>query len=207
MIAAIVLAAGQSTRMGAENKLLLPFRGSTVVAASVDAVLVSGVAETIVILGHEADRVREALTGRPVNFVHNPDYRQGMATSIHAGIRSAAEGTGTVMICLSDLPLVETTELRRLVEAFQQADSLSLAVPTFQGRRGNPVMFDMRYKEEILHTRGAVGGCKSLIERYPDEVLEVEMSTDHVLQDIDTMDAYRRIAVGGESAAPATEGA
>ncbi len=209
MIAAIVLAAGQSTRMGDENKLLLPLRGSTVIANTVDAVLGSGVSETIVVLGHQAARVREALAGRQVQFVDNPHYEQGMATSIHAGLGAVGEGARGVMICLSDLPLVEADELRRLREAFQAAETHSLAVPVFEGRRGNPVLFDMRYREEILHTRGAVGGCKSLIKRYPEEVLEVEMATDHVLQDIDTPEAYQRIAAGdlASDSTPAAESA
>ena len=111
MIAALVLAAGQSTRMGTANKLLLPFRGSTVVAQTVDAVLASGVAETIVVVGHEAERVREALNGKAVGLVENPDYTQGMATSIHAGINAVQSGTSAVMVCLSDLPLLEAGEL------------------------------------------------------------------------------------------------
>lgn len=202
-IAALVLAAGQSTRMGADNKLLLPFRDSTVVGETVDAVLGSGVSQTVVVLGHEAERVREALSGKAVTLVENPAYREGMATSVHAGIRALAPGTEAVMVCLSDLPLVEAAELRSLMEAFAAAGQKSLAVPVFQGRRGNPVLFSIDYRDEILHVRGAVGGCKSLVARYPRQVLEVEMDSDHVLQDIDTMETYRRVlARAGEAPAP-----
>ena len=144
-----------------------------------------------------------------MRFIKNPDYAEGMATSIHAGIHAVADGTSAVMICLSDLPLVEAEELSRLLEAFREAAAQgrkSLAVPTFQGQRGNPVLFSLAYKQEILHVRGAVGQCKGLIQRYPEQVLEVEMETDHILRDIDTMEAYLHMVeeAAGAAEAPKT---
>lgn len=193
MIAAIVLAAGRSTRMGEENKLLLPFGDKPLIARTVDAVLGSTAAQTIVVLGHQAERVRAALAGRDLAFVHNAHYEEGMATSIHAGIRAAAPGTAGVMICLSDLPLVESAELDRLMGEFAARPDKSIAVPAFQGQRGNPVLFSIRHREEILQVRGAAGGCKSVVKKYPQQVLEVDMPSDHILRDIDTLEDYREV--------------
>lgn len=203
MIAAIVLAAGQSTRMGEQNKLLLPIGGTTLIARTVDTVLASQAAQTIVVLGHQAERVRAALAGREVTFVHNADFQQGMATSIHAGIGAVAPGTEGVMICLSDLPLVESAELDRLMAEFASHPHKSIAVPTYQGRRGNPVLFSLRHREEILNVRGAVGGCKSVVRKYPQEVLEVAMPSDGILRDVDTLDDYRAVVEAAPGQAPA----
>ncbi|MCZ6842463.1 MAG: nucleotidyltransferase family protein [SAR324 cluster bacterium] len=203
MIAAIVLAAGQSTRMGEQNKLLLPIGGTTLIARTVDTVLASQAAQTIVVLGHQAERVRAALAGREVTFVHNANFQQGMATSIHAGIGAVAPGTEGVMICLSDLPLVESAELDRLMAEFASHPHKSIAVPTYQGRRGNPVLFSLRHREEILNVRGAVGGCKSVVRKYPQEVLEVAMPSDGILRDVDTLDDYRAVVEAAPGQAPA----
>ncbi|MCZ6628633.1 MAG: nucleotidyltransferase family protein [SAR324 cluster bacterium] len=203
MIAAIVLAAGQSTRMGEQNKLLLPIGGTTLIARTVDTVLASQAAQTIVVLGHQAERVRAALAGREVTFVHNANFQQGMATSIHVGIGAVAPGTEGVMICLSDLPLVESAELDRLMAEFASHPHKSIAVPTYQGRRGNPVLFSLRHREEILNVRGAVGGCKSVVRKYPQEVLEVAMPSDGILRDVDTLDDYRAVVEAAPGQAPA----
>ena len=203
MIAAIVLAAGQSTRMGEQNKLLLPIGGTTLIARTVDTVLASQAAQTIVVLGHQAERVRAALAGREVTFVYNADFQQGMATSIHAGIGAVVPGTEGVMICLSDLPLVESAELDRLMAEFASHPHKSIAVPTYQGRRGNPVLFSLRHREEILNVRGPVGGCKSVVRKYPQEVLEVAMPSDGILRDVDTLDDYRAVVEAAPGQAPA----
>jgi len=199
MISAVVLAAGMSKRMGGENKLLLPFRGTTLIGNMVDVVTRAEVGETLVVLGHESERVRAALLGKPVTFVENRDYAEGMGSSVQAGVRAVAPGATGIMICLTDLPLIESAELDRLIGAFEAAaagDEKSIAVPCHLGQRGNPVLFSARYREEVLSTRGPVAGCRGLVKRYPDRVLEVEMMTDHILRDIDTVEDYRRL-VGG----------
>jgi molybdenum cofactor cytidylyltransferase len=201
MISAIVLAAGLSTRMGGENKLLLPFRGGTLLSATVATVTRSRVRETIVVVGHEQERVRQALTGLPVRFVSNPAYRDGMLTSIQAGVRALAPTARGMMICLSDLPSLKPDDLNRLVAAFVAASeglpgapgNGAIVVPTYGGRRGNPVLFDIRYRPEVLALRGLDGGAKAVVQAHPGAVVEVPLVGDHVLQDIDTPEDYRRL--------------
>ncbi len=195
MITAIVLAAGESRRMGSANKLLLPFGETTLIERVVGAARQSEAGDVIVVVGHEADRVRAVLEGHRVTVVENDRYREGMTTSIHAGVRAASPEAAGFMICLSDLPLIEPEELNRLIAAFEQAardDERPIVVPTFESRRGNPVLFSAFYKPELLDQTGLMG-CKEMVKQNPHHVLEVAMATDHVLRDIDTMEAYRRL--------------
>ncbi len=195
MITAIVLAAGESRRMGSANKLLLPFGETTLIERVVGAARQSEAGDVIVVVGHEADRVRAVLEGHGVTVVENDRYREGMTTSIHAGVRAASPEAAGFMICLSDLPLIEPEELNRLIAAFEEAardDERPIVVPTFESRRGNPVLFSAFYKPELLDHTGLMG-CKEIVKQNPHHVLEVAMATDHVLRDIDTMAAYRRL--------------
>jgi molybdenum cofactor cytidylyltransferase len=127
-----------------------------------------------------------------LRFVYNPDYRQGMAGSIHAGLAALSPQAEAVMISLADLPLIQPMELNRLISAFANRKDKSIAVPTFSGQRGNPVIFDLRYKPEMLALRGDVG-CKAILLRHPAAVLEVEMPAASILEDVDAPEAYSRL--------------
>ena len=187
---AIVPAAGMSVRMG-QNKLLLNYRGKPLVAHAVDILLESKVDEVVVVLGHEAEKVREGLTGRPVRFIENPDYRLGLSTSVRAGFEAISSGSGAIMIYLADQPLLEAEEVNSLIRAYAEArkTNKSIVVPFFRGRRGNPVILDCSYKEAVLDVVGDTG-CRRVIKRHPDQVLVVEMETDHAVRDVDTMEDY-----------------
>jgi molybdenum cofactor cytidylyltransferase len=190
MIAAIVPAAGMSTRMG-RNKLLLVFRGKPLIARAVDTLLESEIDEIVVVLGHEADRVRATLQGKQVTIVENFDYRQGMNTSIRLGLGAVSSDARAIMIYLPDQPLLEPQDVNRLIRAFAEARECnkSIVVPFFRGQRGNPVILDASFKGAILEIVGEVG-CKRIIKRNPDKTLMVEMETDHVVRDVDRMEDY-----------------
>ena len=190
MIAAIVPAAGMSTRMG-RNKLLLAFRDKPLIARAVDTLLESEVDQVVVVLGHEADKVKAELQGRQVTIVENPNYGQGMSTSIRVGLGAVSSGARAIMIYLADQPLLEPEDVNRLTRAFAKAreHNKSIVVPFFRGQRGNPVILDASYKEAILDVVGEAG-CKRVIKRNPDKVLVVEMETDHVVRDVDRIEDY-----------------
>jgi len=196
MIAAIVPAAGMSTRMG-RNKLLLPFKGKPLIVHAVETLLASKIEEVIVVLGHEAERVRDELEGMPVKLIENPGYREGMSTSIRAGLSVVSRRAVAIMIYLADQPLLEPAEVNRLVEAFAEGKNRgkSVVVPFFRGQRGNPVILDSQYKDAMLEVVGEVG-CKRVIKRNPDKVFVVEMETDHVVRDIDRLEDYRALVLG-----------
>jgi molybdenum cofactor cytidylyltransferase len=192
-LVAILAAAGMSTRMG-QNKILLTFQGKPLIAHAVDTLLASSVNEVVVVLGHEAERVRAALEGKKVRFVRNPDYREGLRTSVRAGIEAVHSHAGAFMIYLADQPFLTPEEVNLLIQALAEARKAnrSIVVPFFRGRRGNPVILDSSYKDAILDVVGETG-CRRVIKRNPEQVFVVEMETDHAVRDIDTMEDYREL--------------
>jgi molybdenum cofactor cytidylyltransferase len=193
MVAAIVLAAGMSTRMGSRNKLLLPLGNTTFIEKTVDTLLASYAGEVIVVLGHEQEKIRLAIGDRKVVFTENPDYKIGMTTSIQAGVRAASPAVSGYMICLSDMPLLTANDLNLLVTAFESSlNPHRIIIPSFQKQRGNPVIFSSSFREEIL-TYTAPNGCKGIVQKYSGNVILYEMSNDNVLKDVDTEEGYKDI--------------
>jgi molybdenum cofactor cytidylyltransferase len=193
MISAIVLAAGLSSRMG-RNKLLLTFRNKPLIAHAVDTLLVAELDEVIVVLGHEADKLQEQLEGKPVKLVFNPDYQSGQSTSVRIGVSAVSLQATAILIYLADQPLLEAGDINRLVRALVRAKETgkSIVVPFYQGQRGNPVILDIKHRDAILEVVGDVG-CKQVIKRHPGQVLSVEMESDHVVRDVDTLEEFRAL--------------
>lgn len=191
-ISAIVLAAGESRRMGSQNKLLLPFENKPLITHVVDTILQAEVDEVIVVVGHEAVRIRHALEGYGITCAHNPDYPAGMTTSIRVGVEVASADASGFMICLSDLPLITSAELNHLIAAFREANEQNdchIIRPIYKDTPGNPVLFPASYRTDIIANQ-EMTGCKNLIRQNQNLVLDLEMPTDHVLRDIDTPDTY-----------------
>jgi molybdenum cofactor cytidylyltransferase len=187
MISAIVLAAGESNRMG-KPKQIMPLGESTILEQAIDNILSSIVDETIVVLGHEAEEVRKTIAARPVRIAVNTDYRQGMSSSIIAGLNLIDRRAQAVMVALGDQPFVDSQTINILVEEFKSGDK-GIAVPVYQEKRGHPVIFDIRYKDELLKLKGDIGG-REIIARYPEDVLEVAVNCEGVCIDIDTVENY-----------------
>ncbi len=187
-IAAVVLAAGESRRMGDANKLTLPVGGVPMVARVVDALSRSGVAKVIVVTGHEAEVIEHGLAGRPIELVYNPDYAEGIGSSIRAGIGALGDDFDGALIALGDMPLVEPETIDRLVDAFASSAEPSVFVPTYGNRRGNPVLWSAEYFPELLALTGDVGG-KSLFHRHARAICEVEVENAGIDTDVDTPDA------------------
>lgn len=187
-IAAVVLAAGQSRRMGRDNKLLAVIDGKTMVARVVDAVLASPARPVVVVLGHQAETVRTALSGRDVTFVVNPDFAEGLSTSLRAGIAALPAGVDGALVCLGDMPNVKPEHVDRLIAAFNPTEGRAICVPTKDGKRGNPVLWAARFFAEMKTVAGDVG-AKHLIGEFADLVREVPIDDPGVLLDIDTPQA------------------
>ena len=189
-IAAVVLAAGKSTRMAPHNKLLVADRsGKPMIARVVDNILSAAAARPIlVVTGHRADDIRAALGGRPVTFVDAPAYEAGLAESLKAGIAAVPENAAAAIVCLGDMPLVTARIIDRLIAAYDADEGRTIVVPTHQGRAGNPVLWDRRYFAEILRLSGD-GGARGLLKQHMEQVAEVEVDDDAVLRDFDTVDS------------------
>jgi len=193
-IAAVVLAAGQSRRMG-RNKLLEPVDGRPMVSHSVDTVLASSARPVIVVLGHQSEAVRAALAGRPVTFVENPDYAEGLSTSLRRGIAALPADCDGALVCLGDMPLVRQQHLDKMIAAFNPVESRCIIVPTAGGKRGNPVLWAARFFPAMKTVAGDVG-AKHLIGEYADLVCEVPFEDGAVLVDIDTPQALAALRAG-----------
>jgi len=192
-IAGLILAAGQSRRMGTLNKLLITVDGKPMVRHVVEAVAASGLAPILVVTGHEHERVEAVLSGLPVRFVHNPGYAEGLSTSLKSGLSALPETADGALVCLGDMPRVVAADIERLIDAFNPLEGRAIIVPTRQGKRGNPVLWAKRFFPEMQEIAGDVG-ARHLIGAYPESVAEVEMAGDGVLTDIDTPQALARLA-------------
>lgn len=184
-VAAIVLAAGQSRRMGKSNKLLSTVNEKAMVIHAVEAAMASDATNVVVVTGHEREQVEAALARHEVAFIHNPDYAEGLSTSLARGISALDDDAEAVLICLGDMPELTPRHLNRLIAAFDPVEGRAICVPTSGGKRGNPVLFARELFPQMLEVRGDVG-ARHLIGENEDLVAEVEMSDRAVLLDIDS---------------------
>lgn len=216
MIWAVVLAAGESKRMGTQ-KLLLPYGGSTVVEAVAAAALRSRVDHVLAVLGADAAEVRRALkhgaegsgevrsgsgapdglaapagpTPRSVAFAVNEDYRSGMLSSVQAAFRALPEDAEAVVVMLGDQPFVAPRVIDAVVDAYRKSGR-GIVVPIVQGKRGHPVLVDLRYRAEVLRLDPA-DGLRQLVRAHPEDVEEVEADDPSILRDLDTPADYQEV--------------
>jgi molybdenum cofactor cytidylyltransferase len=178
------------------NKLVAELDGESIVRRTVRAVLGSRARPIVVVTGHEAEAVRGALAGLDVRFVHNPDFADGMSTSLRVGL--AAAGTvDAALICLGDMPRLRPEHFDTVIDAFRSDDPAEIVVPTYDRKRGNPVLWPRRYFAEIAALSGDVG-AKALIDRYTDHVRLVAIDDSAILVDVDTPAALAELRRRGD---------
>ncbi|HEX8375094.1 MAG TPA: molybdopterin-binding/glycosyltransferase family 2 protein [Geminicoccaceae bacterium] len=193
-VAALVLAAGSSRRMGERNKLLIEVDGQPMVRRAVLAALDSGVREVVVVTGHQRERVEATLADLPVRYAHNPEYADGgLSSSLKAGVGALGDDLAGALVCLGDMPRVTSAHLRRLLGAFGPASGgRAIVVPTHAGKRGNPVLWSSAYFHAMRELEGDVG-ARHLIAQHAADVVEVELDDDAPLLDVDTPEALARL--------------
>jgi len=185
---AIILAAGQSRRMGA-NKLVADLDGKPIIAHVADAIDAAGLPPPIVVLGHDADRIRQALRERSAAFVLAEDHAEGMARSLAAGITAAPAAWDAAIICLGDMPLIPPPLLRQMAD---RGSSASIIIPTFEGRRGNPVLWGRGFFPKLGMLEGDIGARRQF-ELEGDRVEMLPWTDDSILRDVDTIAALDAI--------------
>ncbi|GAC1370515.1 MAG: molybdenum cofactor cytidylyltransferase [Ktedonobacteraceae bacterium] len=203
LVAAIILAAGSSSRMEQQrHKLLLPLGGRPVVAHVLETVLASQTQPIVIVLGHQAEQVRAALqvfvTDRPLLFVENPEYKQGMSTSLRVGLQALAQWDSPVsgviegaLVLLGDQPLITAHIIDTLI-ATREASTKQIIAPLYAGKRGNPVLFSASLFPELMTVSGDEGG-RSVIERHRQDVTTVEVGNPSANSDVDTWAAYQQV--------------
>ena len=190
MIWAVVLAAGESRRMGTQ-KLLLPFGETTVVEAVVATALGSGVDRVMVVLGSDADEVRKKLESSGAAFTINEDYARGMLSSIQAGFKALGGDAEAVVVMLGDQPFLPAKVVDAVIEAYRTGGK-GIVIPVFRGRRGHPVLVDMKRRDEVLGLDPA-DGLRQLMRARPGDIREVDVDDANILRDMDTPEDYRSI--------------
>jgi molybdenum cofactor cytidylyltransferase len=198
-IAAVVLAAGRSTRMGGPNKLLAEIARRPLVRIVVEEALASRANPVIVVVGHERAEVENALAGLPVQLVHNPEFAQGLGASLHAGIAAVPADADGAIVCLGDMPQVDAGLIDRLIAAFDPDRGALVVMPTVEGRRGNPVLWSRRFFPELMAIEGDVG-ARHFIGRYSEAVVEVALEGKAALVDVDTPEALVGVKAAIEGA-------
>ena len=197
-IAAIVLAAGRSTRMGAANKLTADVGGKPMARRVVEAALATAASPVLVVTGHQAADVRAALAGLTVAFVDNPDYAVGLSSSLKAGIRAVPPAADGALVLLGDMPQITGVHLNSLIAAFAAEGGAGIILPTHAGRRGNPVLWPRACFGEMLQLEGDAG-AKRLLTAHASRVREVELATDAIFADVDTPEALAQIRKGQQT--------
>lgn len=198
-VTAIVLAAGLSSRMDETFKLTLSFKDHTILEEVICNILGAKIDEIIVVTGHLEDQVMKILKKYPrLRFVHNEEYELGITSSIQRGIQNASRKSLGFMICLGDLPFISMQEYLHITNTFLNLEENSTRIvrPCYKNIPGNPVLFGNKFREEILRNT-SIKGCKGLIKTHPEALYKIEMKTDSITRDIDTLIDYKGIQKKG----------
>ena len=192
-LAAIILAAGYSSRMAA-FKPLLPLGQSTVIETVISTFLLAGISDITVVLGHRADDLKPVLDRSHVSWIYNERYSEGMYSSVVSGVSwlfSAKEGVKGVFLLPADMPLVKSLTINKIAMAYGRTGS-HIFYPTYLKQRGHPPLIPADLFPEILSWNGP-GGLQSLLERHEERACEVEVQDKGILMDIDTPEDYSEI--------------
>lgn len=188
-ISTVILAAGESKRMG-KAKLLLPYKQTTIIEDVVHNCLSSKSDKVIVVLGAHREKILPLIKHLPVSAVYNSDYKKGMLSSIQSGIRSLSADTQAIVFALSDQPGIPGEVIDRLIENFDKTKK-GILLPVFLQRRGHPILIDLKYREEILNLSSDIG-LRGLVHEHSKDILEVPVDCPNILKDIDTPADYKR---------------
>lgn len=191
MIWAMILAAGESRRMG-KVKLLLPYGQTTMIEAVVRNALLSRAEKTLVVLGANWQRIRTKISYLPVKTTVNTHFRKGMLSSVQWGVKRLPSSSRAVVVMLADQPAIPPGLVDSLIEAYEREEK-GLVIPVYQKKRGHPLLIDLKYRKDISRLHPGIG-LRELLKLYPEDILEVPVADLSILRDIDDASDYRREA-------------
>ena len=187
-IHAVILAGGQSKRMGTKNKLLVPINGKPMIALTAETIIASKASSVAAVTGFEHQKIQEAIKNSNIEFIHNKNFQNGISSSVVTAIKSAPEDCSAILIGLGDMPKITVSHINKLIDAYNPLEGRAICVPTWKGKRGNPVLWARRFFPEMLQLKGDFG-AKELMGKYAELVVEVEMNDNGIIIDIDTPEA------------------
>lgn len=191
-IAAIILAAGLSSRMAGANKLLADLDGKPVLRHTVENVLTSQASPVVVVTGHQADDVQELIQDLPVKLCFNPQFAGGMATSLGTGIAALPGNVDGALIFLGDMPLIRAEVINAVIDGFKPNDGKTIALPVHAGRRGHPVLWGRLHFADLQALKGDQG-ARQLLAAHADEIAECDAESAVIFADADTPEALARL--------------
>lgn len=186
-IIAIILAAGESKRMN-KPKMLLPFKGKTIIETVIDNVMASEVDGSIVVVGADKEAVLEVISGLAAIHVNNDNYREGMLSSVKCGFRAMPDDIEAVIVFQGDQPMISSSVVNTIIFAYRKSRK-GIIIPVYDGKRGHPILIDGKYRDEVINLN-ADEGLRSLSVKNCDDVLEVSVNEPEILRDIDTIEDY-----------------
>lgn len=184
---AIILAGGESKRMKAP-KMLLPFKGKTIIEKVIENVTASDVHKTIVVLGAGREAIIKVINGLPVTIKYNENYKNGMFSSVICGLMSLPDDLEAVLIFQGDQPMIQPLTVNAVIAAYRES-AKGIVIPVFSKKRGHPLLFDGKYRSEI-EKLNPDEGLRSLATKFYNDVLEVNVESPEILRDIDTKEDY-----------------
>jgi molybdenum cofactor cytidylyltransferase len=184
----IILAAGESKRMGTP-KMLMPYKGKTIIENVIATVTSSDADRTIVVLGSGSGDIQKIVELMPIEYCINENYKEGMLSSVKCGFDNLPERFEAALIFLGDQPMVEVSVINGLIEAYHSSGK-GIVMPVYGNKRGHPLMIGSKYRDEIEKLDEGQG-LRALSQKFPDDVLEIEVNTSTILKDIDTLDDYK----------------
>ena len=189
MIWGMVLAAGESKRMG-KPKLLLPFGEKTIIETVIDSVIQSKLDDVLVVLGAHREKIEKKIKDFSIKIVVNPNFKNDMLSSVQCGFRALPEDVEASLVILGDQPEISSALINKIVEAYKKSKK-GIVLPVYRKNRGHPVLIDMKYQGEIEDLNPDLG-LRNLVYKHAEDILEVEVITPSILQDIDTIEDYNR---------------
>ena len=189
MISAILLGAGQSKRMNGQNKLSKKIQEIPLIKHSVNNILDSLVDELIIVLGYQREIIEKLIdNNKKIKIVFNEKFESGMASSIKTGLNHLSEKTDAFFICLGDMPLVNKDIYNQIIQS--RNNKKEIFVPNYNGQQGNPILFSMCMKREIMRIQGDVGG-KKILEQNQDKILNLSINNEVIISDFNTEDSFK----------------